>query len=482
MRTPSTKPLVALLLILLSWTARGKDVLLADASAVRQALKKTQPGDTLIMRDGTWHDAKIILDVHGTASKPITLRAQTPGGVILSGASSIRIGGDFIVVQGLLFRDGAMPGGQVIIFRSESSHEAHNCRVTDCAIIDYNPASQGTNSYWVSMYGLSNRLDHCYFHGKNDESPLLTVWVGSEPNYHLIDHNSFFKRPPLGRNGGETVRIGTSQVSMLNSRAVLEYNYFEDCSGEAEYISNKSCENIYRYNTFVECQGALVLRHGNRCTVSGNWFFGKNREGTGGIRVIGEDHRIYNNYLCQLGGTNFESAMPFVNGIPNSKPNEYFQIKRATVAFNTLVDCRQSITFGVGIGFRNRTQPAMDCTIANNIVVSSNAPLIRLQDKPLNTTWTGNIVFGADPGLENPGILKVDPLLRLGAPGIYRPGSGSPALAGASGDFAFVTEDIEGKPRLGKKDIGCFQASPGGAVHHPLNPQETGVPWLHQKN
>ena len=60
------------------------------------------------------------------------------------------------------------------------------------------------------------------------------------------------------------------------SRMIVEDNYYEHCDGEAEIISNKSCENIYRRNTFVECKGAL-MRHGNRCTAEGNWFFGHGR-------------------------------------------------------------------------------------------------------------------------------------------------------------------------------------------------------------
>lgn len=39
--------------------------------------------------------------------------------------------------------------------------------------------------------------------------------------------------------------------------------------GENENICNKSCDNIYRYNTFGEGVSELSLRHGNRCQVYG---------------------------------------------------------------------------------------------------------------------------------------------------------------------------------------------------------------------
>jgi len=59
---------------------------------------------------------------------------------------------------------------------------------------------------------------------------------------------------------------------MRNSRAVVESNLFDRCDGELEIISSKSCENVYRHNTFLDCAGMLTLRHGNRCTVEGNFF------------------------------------------------------------------------------------------------------------------------------------------------------------------------------------------------------------------
>ena len=38
------------------------------------------------------------------------------------------------------------------------------------------------------------------------------------PNYHLISHNYFGFRPALGVNGGETIRVGTSEWSFNTSR------------------------------------------------------------------------------------------------------------------------------------------------------------------------------------------------------------------------------------------------------------------------
>lgn len=432
-----------MLVLMLAAPAVAGEFTVGNGKQLADAIKKHKPGDVIIMADGEWRDVDIKFYANGTAEQPVTLRAQTPGKVILSGASKLRIGGQWGVVDGLLFTDGAV-SGHVIQFRGPNDAGATNCRLTNTAIVNYNPAD-GAKSFWVSLYGKNNRVDHCRFDGKNNEGPTLVVWVEQEPNDHRIDHNHFVNRPPLGRNGGETIRVGTSEVSLNVSRTIVENNLFTACDGESEIISNKSCENVYRSNTFIESMGGLTLRHGNRCRVEGNIFLGNNKPGTGGIRIIGEDHEIVGNYLEGLAGENFESAMPIVNGIPNSKPNEYFRVQRARIEGNIFVNCRQSLTFGVGAGARNRIEPPMNVAVVNNIIVSEHGPLIRYQDQPIGTRFEGNIAWGAELGTEPvEGIRLADPKLQRDENGLLRP----------SQEAAGVTANLPSARPLAPGDVG----------------------------
>lgn len=442
------------------------------------AFRRARPGDAIVMADGEWRDADVLFAAEGSAEAPITLRAATPGKVLFTGASRLRIAGRHLVVEGLVWRGGGA-GETVVEFRADRQNAAHHCRLTQCAIIDYNPPDKQINTKWVSLYGSHNRVDHCYFAGKTNVGTTLVVWLSDQPNYHRIDHNHFGSRPPLGQNGGETIRIGTSDWSMHTSRSVVECNYFERCNGEVEIISSKSCENLYRYNTFVDCEGALTLRHGNRCVVEGNFFFGHRRPRTGGVRVIGEDHRVVNNYFEALAGEDSRSALTLMNGIPDSPLSGYFQVKHAVIAFNTFVDCRSLLIGRVSNDPPGGVLPPQGGAIANNIFAGSHGPLLRVVTAPAGMRWEGNLLHGAAAGVpELNGIRLADPQLVKAADGLFRPAPSSPALRAAEGDYPWVEEDIDGQLRRGRKDAGCDQASTAPVRRRALTARDAGPHWL----
>lgn len=449
-----------------------------SAAQIASVMGTARPGDTLSMASGIWTNQAIVFQGNGDSLRPIVLRAADPGQVILNGSSSLRIVGTWLVVDGLRF-EGAVPtSGAVVEFRSSAGYESSNCRLTNTSLVNCNPPNNTTDYKWVSLYGHHNRVDHCYLAGKTHSGTTLVVWLGPSPNYHQIDSNYFGPRPPLGVNGGETIRVGTSDWSMYDSYTVVENNYFYQCNGEVEIISSKSCENVYRGNTFVSCEGALTLRHGNRCTVEGNFFFGNNVANSGGIRIIGEDHTVINNYLADLAGSSTKSALPIMNGVPNSPLNRYFQVQRALVAFNTLVNCKYSLLVGVGKD-SELTLPPLDCTIANNVVRSSYGPLITYIDTPINLTYAGNVFYGASLGISLPtGISMVDPKLVKDAEGLWRPAADSPLLGGAAGSYPQVVLDMDGQPRPEAKDIGADQVSQAPRTRRPITANDVGPDWM----
>ena len=478
--------LLALAALAAPAAAQGSDHYVDNPTTLGIALRNAVPGDTVTMADGTWTDLLLSIDRDGTEADSIRLRAETPGRVILDGASQLRIGGDYVVVDGLRFEGGALSGGHVIQFRGTTGGDAHHSRLTNSAVIDANPPSRTTEYKWVSLYGTHNRVDHSYFAGKTNAGATMVVWLedeaNHEPTYHRIDHNHFGRRPPLGENGGETIRIGTSDTSMQDAFVTVERNLFEQCDGEIEIISNKSGQNVYRSNTFLASKGTLTLRHGNGALVEGNFFLGNRLPNTGGIRVIGEDHVVVNNYLENLRGTGFSSALSLVNGVPNSPLNRYFQVKRAVVAFNTVVESQSPLVIGAGAD-AERSLPPEDVTFANNVLVSMGGSIIREEAEPIRMTWAGNVADGGSLGIDDPGgILLVDPLFEVGADGLRRPSAASPLVDAAADAFTLYTEiDVDGQPRpAGLYDVGADERSDAPVLRGLIRPGDPGVgpDWL----
>lgn len=469
--------LVLMLCLGVAREGRARDLPVSTPAQISTAMLTALPGDTLTMTAGIWHDARIVFQGNGSTLKPILLRAPFPNGVTLAGASNLRIAGSYLVVSGLTFANGYSPSEGVVEFRGGSpTVESHHCRLTNTTIIEFNPPSATTDYKWVSLYGQYNRVDHCFFRGKNHVGSTLVVWLSATPNFHLIDNNRFGRRDELGVNGAESIRVGTSDWSMYDSFTTVERNLFEECNGEIEIISNKSCGNTYRSNTFRNCQGTLTLRHGNRCRVEGNFVLGNGIANTGGIRVIGEDHVIVNNYVSGTRGTGLRAAISVMDGIPNSPLNGYYQVKRATIAFNTLADNTSSMDVGAGKSADN-VLPPLDCVMANNLISAASGPLVRYTDTPVNIAWAGNLAYGASMGVVVPpsGIALTGPLLgSVGPDGLRRLLPASPAIDAATGSYAWMVLDMDGQTRDSLRDVGADEVSPSPVVFGPLTSADVG--------
>ncbi|MFA7420140.1 MAG: chondroitinase-B domain-containing protein [Melioribacteraceae bacterium] len=469
---------ILLLVILVSISANAKEYFVTTSAELSSAISLSKPGDVIVMKNGIWQNILINFQNNGNSSSPITLKAEKKGEVIISGKSNLRIAGNYLVVDGLVFKNGYSASSQAVVeFRTSNGIESNYSRLTNTSIVDYNPTNTKTDYKWVSLYGTHNRVDHCYLKGKTHIGTTLVVWLSNKPNYHLIDSNYFAYRPVFPENGAETIRIGTSDWSLYDSFTTVEFNYFEECNGETEIISSKSCGNIYRYNTFKNCQGTLTLRHGNRCTVEGNYFFCGRKTDSGGIRIIGEDHKVINNYIEDSYGTSYKAGITLMNGVPNSPLNRYFQVKRAVVAFNTVVNAKSSLNIGAGKS-AELSLPPIDCIITNNIFYSTQSPIVTFTDTPINMTWSGNVFSGASIGMTLPADnYNFNPQLAKGSDNIYRLQAGSLAIDKANVNYNFVAKDFDGQTRI-VNDIGADEFSNDPITIKPVGPKEVGPEYL----
>ncbi|MFC5388104.1 polysaccharide lyase 6 family protein [Brevundimonas bullata] len=399
--------------------------LVATPAEYQQALSGVRPGDTIVFKDGVWRDFQILFEGEGRAGQPITLTAETPGGVVLSGQSNLRLAGRHLLVSNLVFRDGWSPTGEVVSFRRSKEHRAVDSRVTGLVIDGYNKPDRATSDNWVALYGHDNRFDHNHLTGKTNVGTTLVVVRDEQQgldNRHRIDHNYFGPRPNLGSNGGETMRVGTSADSLSASHTVVENNWFEGADGEVEIVSNKSGGNTYRGNVFYRSRGSMVLRHGDGNLVENNVFLGGGKPHTGGIRVINRNQTVRNNYMEGITGDGFTAALSVMHGVPDSPINRYHQVVGAVIENNTIINAR-SLFLGAGMD-AERSAPPINSRFSHNLIVNPDGrePMRRLGDLS-GVAFTDN-------------VQSRDVALVRGASGLLVPET--PQGAGASPDLVMI--------------------------------------------
>ncbi|MTI20425.1 alginate lyase, partial [Fulvivirga sp. RKSG066] len=453
-------------------TQSVETVRVSNADELNKAIANAQPGTVIEMANGEWNDLRIRFTSQGTENQSITLKAETPGEVIIQGKSDLKIGGEYLVVEGLFFTNGASPSESVIEFAIDDV-VANNCRVTHCVIKDYNKAQRNLQDLWVRFKGRNNQLDHCYLAGKSNRGPTIRVdLAGNESikNYHQITNNHFGARPPKGGPSAETIQIGTSSTSMAPSYTMVANNLFERCNGEVEVISSKSNFNEFRNNVFYKSEGSLVTRHGNYCVIDGNYFIGdEENDQIGGIRLIGTGHWVTNNYFYNLKGQVFRSPLAVMNGIPKSPLNRYIQVTDVVVAYNSWVNCISPWQFGVGSNVDQkdvlpaseiRSEAPIRTLVANNVIhnaAGDTDPIVQ-HDTMDGIDFKSNAIN--NQGMEFKGVegLKtMDFSMKKSGEYLWVPSNNITEVEVFNGfEFDQIAEDLVGNSRRENNTIGAI--------------------------
>ncbi|MCK0127357.1 polysaccharide lyase 6 family protein [Erythrobacter sp. F6033] len=437
-----------------------------DQSEYADAAKQIEAGDVIVLANGEWRDFDLVITGEGRADALITVISEEAGKVLLTGESSLRVGGEYILVRGLVFKDGYSPRGEVVSFRRSKKDIASNSRVTEIVIDNFSKPDRYESDYWVGIYGKNNRFDHNHMVGKTNKGVTLAVRLDSEEsreNGNRIDHNYFGPRPVLGSNGGETLRIGTSRYSMYRSETIVENNIFDRTDGEVEIISSKSGGNVFRGNVFLKSRGTLTLRHGDDNIVERNVFMGGGKDYTGGIRVINRGQTIRDNYIEGMRGTAFSSALAIMNGVPNSPVNRYVEVEGATIENNTIIDSRR-IGFNVGAD-EERSAPPSNSTFANNLLGGiEGESFLEVYDDVSGIAFSGNRVVAGGVAGQLSGFDQAPVAMERAENGLLYPIDPALAALGAPRDLAPVTLDKVGASWYKKPGSGEVFGSSGKVV------------------
>ncbi|MEI6138500.1 MAG: polysaccharide lyase 6 family protein [Mariniphaga sp.] len=432
--------------------AQKSEIQVSSMVRLQEEIDQAKPGNVIVVTNGIYEtDKEITVKSKGIEGQSITITSESIGGAEIKGTSGFVIEGaaSYIVIKGFKFTHESG--------KTKIEPGASFCRFTrnvfECT---------GKGAY-LTVSGDDNQIDHNTFQNKFTEGQMISVQGPGKSEMaqrNWIHHNYFYNFTPTSNNCS-SIQVGLSGRSLSSSHTLVEHNLFSQTKGENENICNKSCDNIYRYNTFGEGVSELSLRHGNGCLVYGNFFLGSE-----GIRFYGHKHKIFSNY--------FEGCSPAINigngdGIvPQDKLTSHDRPDSVLVAFNKLKNNKinvimQSRKDGLG---------AQNIVFANNII-EGGKEAVQLGGDITNPTWEGNIIWktgGIDPNIKN-GFVEADPMFSNELGHLQK---NSPAIGKSKGNYTFVTVDIDGQARPSILDVGADQYLKTEVKNHPLKIDEVG--------
>ncbi|MDP5106963.1 MAG: T9SS type A sorting domain-containing protein [Polaribacter sp.] len=498
------KTISSLIILLLSLNTFGQTY--TSATTLKAAVTASTTGGTFILKNGTYNNFSISFEKVATSENPIIVKAETVGGVTLTGKSNFAFKKSaYITLEGFVF-DATEVGS---LIKLEGSH---HIRVTRNVF----EQTTTTSAKWVYIGGVyddvtipyqflshDNRIDHNIFQNKATPGHYITIDGTNETEqsqYDRIDHNYFKNNSPRAVNEQESIRIGWSEMSKSSGFTTVEFNLFEDCDGDPEIVSVKSSDNIIRHNTFIKSYGTLSLRHGNRNRVEGNYFFGGNKAigtspdnatlYTGGIRVYGKDHVIINNYMQGLNGTKWDAPITLTLGDAidgsSSDLTKHYRPENVLIAYNTLVDNSN----GIEIGFSNNgsySKSVENITIANNLITGSVNSLVAIKDnndQGSKISWINNLFYPTETATVITGntstnftsamVVNQNPNLTFDSvENIWRSTETTPIYLNAVTTES-ISDDIEGQSRTIASNPGADHFSTESIRYHYLKPVDVG--------
>jgi poly(beta-D-mannuronate) lyase len=453
----------------------------SSASAFEDKCEESnlRPGDIIELTDGNYNTGGITITAKGTAAKPIIIRSQNRGGANLMGDSDFVLElAEYITIEGFEFTSDTYT-----VIKLEACNNIHITR--NFFRLTNTTADRGK---WILIGGIwddatklshHNIVDYNLFENKLGPGNFITIDGGDNVSqYDQIRFNYFKNIGPRIENEMEAIRVGVTGMSLTDGFTLIEHNLFEDCDGDPEIVSIKSCKDTVRYNTFIECQGTVCLRQGNESVVDGNFFFGNGKAGTGGVRLYSRNHIIVNNHFQDLTGDVWDAAITMTNGDTESgSESAHWQIQNAKILNNTFVNTKAPFEIGYPKADNSWKKVPINCRIAGNVIYGSVNPAVVYKSTPTGFTWEKNIYY--DPDSLKPGQSLSSAQLQIADPGLENSaGFYKPTVSGLASGYMSTIEwptDIQGRIRTSPTDAGAaLYRGTGDLKNRPLSATDVG--------
>ncbi|MBQ4798629.1 discoidin domain-containing protein [Pseudoalteromonas sp. MMG006] len=396
-----------------------------SADDLNDTLAEAAGGDEIIITNSGEISIKNI-----SFDSPVLIRAESIGALKLENATINN--SNNITLQGFLFGPSNDVSTLVKIENSTNIKILRN-------YFDHLDVTEGQSSLVITQSSQYIEIGYNEFHDKNISvvdgekntgSYIKLQYDDGQMTKNAHIHHNYFNNiapylidgVPAGDSDREAIVMGISSSQDIVTNNVVEYNLFENCDGENEILTIKTSENTFRYNTFKNSMGSLSLRLGHSNEVYGNYFYGTGASDTvsddnyqtGGIRVYGAGHGIYDNYMEGLSGTSWRLPLLVDNGDTSDSSNgdNHQTPTDVTITNNTIVN---SIGGGIYIGREDskyKNKPT-DISIIGNVVIGSEGLLFNNSAASDTNTFSNNTAYATGSAVVNGGTILTSAQLKV---------------------------------------------------------------------
>jgi hypothetical protein len=204
--------------------------------------------------------------------------------VELKGTSTLKISGKNYTLSNIYFTDGDK-NFKVPSFFVEIS--AENLKLINFSMMNVRCGSPDVDYICVKTSAKNFQMFNSTLNGKFNNGVFLRLDFPLNNYIKCCVFQNFNKVDTS--NGGETIRMSTSQYEKNDANCVIDQCYFNKCLGDPEVVSVKCSSNTIKNCIFENNDTSkLVLRHAHKINVNNCFFSGS------GMRVYGTDHKIEN--------------------------------------------------------------------------------------------------------------------------------------------------------------------------------------------
>jgi Chondroitinase B len=260
--------------------AGGKIRNVSSCALLDAALSNAMPGDIIVLADGNYNCNRIAAR-NGSTGNPIIIRAANPRQARLNNAT-LTLSGNYNVVANLTFNNSGV------------KVTGNYNRITGNKF--QNNAGPLAAAATVAL-GNSNRIDHNevvdYGAGHRGFQIVPASTGNNTAKNNVIDRNYLHRSLGPSQNGAEGIQLGTYGAHTYQELdTIVEYNLLERWEIDGEMLSNKSTNNIFRFNTLADSNAIGPIRHGSHIDVISNYFVNVR-----GLINYADDNKIIGNVI-----------------------------------------------------------------------------------------------------------------------------------------------------------------------------------------